>query len=231
MACVVCAAAAPTTLLQHKRHALLCFDFQVLGHICTAMGATNAACPRIRGLAAVTVVNFAHMEQCTLKSLGNVGNLLNALSSVITECRNSVRCSTRLQAAATHSSRSHAHTRCAPPIHPPSHQEQQQALAAVSAVAQVLNDKFMPYYDTFVVAAMKLVDQLTAQTAASTSHADILDTIMLRNVTMETIAIIGEAVGRVRGMRVSVVWRTAGDCGDDLTLAPLAPSPAGQVCC
>lgn len=69
-------------------------------------------------------------------------------------------------------------------------------------MAQVLNDKFMPYYDTFVVAAMKLVDQLTAQTAASTSHADILDTIMLRNVTMETIAIIGEAVGRVCGMRV-----------------------------
>ena len=116
MACVVCAAAAPTTLLQHKRHALLCFDFQVLGHICTAMGATNAACPRIRGLAAVTVVNFAHMEQCTLKSLGNVGNLLNALSSVITECRNSVRCSTRLQAAATHSSRSHTLR----PAHPPS---------------------------------------------------------------------------------------------------------------
>eukprot|EP00949_MAST-11_sp_MAST-11-sp1_P002975 g2975.t1 len=145
---------------------------QTLAALANAMSSGSGNCPRVRACAANSFISFANLNEST----GFGESSPHAGSKATTACTAKVlmpqmdNIVNALVSMLQDSS-----------MHPSVHEE---AMSAVSCVATVAQERFGAYYDAFIPAAKNVVRTATAPQLAG-----------LRGKTMETIALIGVAVG------------------------------------
>lgn len=174
----------------------------ILPALIESMGPLNAGTPRVRSIAALACVNFTMAQYCSEDNLkGHERPLLAALFSILTDVG--------LKGVSTAGILRRHLCSCLLPLflalalalaftsHPPSLfplsslcssvslQAKEGAITSVACIAQVIEDRFVEFYPTFVPIAKNLIATCTGKEYSK-----------LRGQALQAISFIAEAVGR-----------------------------------